>query len=63
MDKKFYFVAGVTAVLLIVLFWHKDAPKKTLPLDGTPVLVLLSGTYVCLSFTDTKAPTTGFRTI
>jgi hypothetical protein len=35
--KKIYIVAGAVAVLLIVLFWHKDAPQDMMPLDGTLV--------------------------
>ncbi|MDO8183359.1 MAG: hypothetical protein Q7T49_00015 [bacterium] len=54
--KKIYIVAGVVAVVLIVLFWHKDAPQDRVPLDGTPARVTLSGTYVCLPFINTKMP-------
>ena len=31
---KIYIVAGVVAVLLIVLFWHKDASQGIALLDG-----------------------------
>lgn len=54
--KKIYIVASITIILLIVLFWHKDAPQDIVPLNGTPVSVTLSGTYVCLPSLDPKTP-------
>ena len=57
--KWIYIVAGVVAVLCIVLFWYKDAPQDIVPQDGTPAPITLSGTYVCLPFIDTKMPTSG----
>ena len=53
--KKIYIVAGVVVVLLIVLFWHKDS-TQVVPINGGPIIVTLSGAYVCLSFIDTKMP-------
>lgn len=55
--KKIYIIAGIVAALLIVLFWHKDAPQDIVPINGGPIIVTLSGTYVCLPFIDTKMPT------
>jgi hypothetical protein len=57
--KKIYIVAGVVVVLLIVLFWHKDSRQDILPINGGPITITLSGTYVCLPFIDTKMPASG----
>jgi hypothetical protein len=56
--KRIYIVAGIVAVLLIVLFWHNDFPRAVAPLDETLQNITLSGTYVCLPFIDTKTPPT-----
>lgn len=56
--KKIYIVVGIVVVLLLVLFWHKDAPADIAPIDGVPVNVTLSGTYVCLPLTDPQAAQT-----
>jgi hypothetical protein len=56
--NKLYIVIGIVTILLLVLFWHKDAPTNAPVLDATPKNVTLSGTYTCLPHLDTKAPTT-----
>lgn len=43
-------------VLLLVLFLHKNSPQDIAPIDGVPMNVTLSGTYVCLPLLDTKIP-------
>lgn len=57
--KKIYIIAGVVAILLIILFWHKDALRDMAPHGGAPAPVTLSGTYVCLPFIDTNMPASG----
>ena len=57
-SKWVYIVAGVVAVLLIVLLWHNDSTQDVVSVNGTPNNVTLSGTYVCLPLIDTKTPPT-----
>lgn len=56
--KPIYILAGIAIFIFIVLFWQKDSTQGTLPVDGVPMNVTMSGAYVCLPPIDTKRPLT-----